>query len=302
MNKKGLLLVMGTAFISGFSIFMNKFAVSIANPYIFTFSKNVTVALILIGAILFWKSSLSFSKLSRRQWISLVIIGIMGGSVPFLLFFKGLSMTSAVQGAFIHKFMFVFSSILAVIFLREKINKYFVSGAALLLLGNLIAVQNLRITLGAGDLLVFLAVLFWSAENIISKIALRDLDGKTVAWGRMFFGSIFILIFLFASGQSSEILSLSMKQFGWVAITSVFLFFYVLTWYNGLKLVSVSVATSVLVLGSVITTVLSSIYSGRISETDLYSGLAVIFGTMIIIGSDYILEKQKLGKNIHGWS
>ena len=46
MNKnKGFLLVLATAFISGLSIFINKFGVSVINPYIFTGLKNIIIAL-----------------------------------------------------------------------------------------------------------------------------------------------------------------------------------------------------------------------------------------------------------------
>lgn len=55
MNNKGLLLVFATAIISGFSIFLNKYSVSVINPYIFTFLKNTTVVLMLSGLIFFLK-------------------------------------------------------------------------------------------------------------------------------------------------------------------------------------------------------------------------------------------------------
>ncbi|HLN19100.1 MAG TPA: DMT family transporter, partial [Patescibacteria group bacterium] len=180
---------------------MNKFAVSIANPYIFAFTKNVSVALILMCVALGWKKQSEIRKLSKKQWVRLIVIGLIGGSIPFLLFFKGLSMTSAAQGSFIHKSMFIFTAIGAVIFLKEKINKSFVVGTLLLFLGNFFILKTLHFSLGIGDFCVFLAVLLWSAENILSKIALSELDGKMVAWGRMLFGSIFILLFLVATGQ-----------------------------------------------------------------------------------------------------
>lgn len=63
IKNKGYFLVLGTAFISGFSIFINKFGVSVINPYIFTFLKNAVVALILCAIIL--TALLNFSALER---------------------------------------------------------------------------------------------------------------------------------------------------------------------------------------------------------------------------------------------
>ncbi|MDD5590203.1 MAG: EamA family transporter, partial [Candidatus Portnoybacteria bacterium] len=68
MKQKGLLLVLGTAVISGFSIFINKYGVSVINPYIFTFLKNVLVAVAVSGLILGLKDWRLLKKLTRKQW------------------------------------------------------------------------------------------------------------------------------------------------------------------------------------------------------------------------------------------
>ena len=50
MNKnKGILLILGTAFISGAVVFISKFGVSIINPYIFAGLKNIIVALLIVS-------------------------------------------------------------------------------------------------------------------------------------------------------------------------------------------------------------------------------------------------------------
>lgn len=288
-----------TAIISGVSIFINKYAVSVSNPYVFTFAKNTMVALILCSVLFGWKNYSVISQITKRQWISLIAISLVGGSIPFLLFFKGLTMTQAAQASFMQKSMFIFVAIMAVLFLKEKINKFFLFGALLLFFGNFLAIKNLHLSFGYGDLLIFTAVFLWSIENVLSKSVLKQLDGMTVAWGRMFFGSFFILLFLLINGQGGDIMAFNTKQFGWIAITSVFLFFYVITWHSGLKLIPVSVATSILVLGSSVTTILSALSLGKINIDDLYPSLLIIFGLVCIIGSDYIAEKIRYKKNYY---
>lgn len=295
-------MVLSTALISGFSIFINKYGVSFSNPFVYTFVKNALVAIILTSLFFSIKDFNLLKKINRKQWLNLVIIGLVGGSVPFLLFFQGLSMTSAAEGSFIHKSLFIFTSILSVYFLKERINKFFVLGAGMILLGNVAVIVNLSWVLGYGDFLIFLSVLFWSAENVLSKRSLRELDGKIVAWGRMFFGAVFILIFLFSRGQLKEISDFSIQQAGWAVLASVLLFFYVFTWYNGLKLVPLSTASSVLVLGSPITTFLSALAMGKISVTDIFSTAAILAGVIFILISGYLGEKIKTMKNYYGWS
>jgi len=282
-SSRGLILVFSTAIISGLAVFINKFGVGINNPDIFTFAKNATVAFLLGAIILFFKNRRGLYQLTKKQWGQMFLLGLIGGSIPFLLFFKGLALTSAAQGAFVHKTMFIFVAMLAMIFLKEKINKNFLIGSLLLLLGNLLALKTLCFSFGPGDGLILLAVLFWSTENILAKYLLRDLSGSLVAWGRMFFGSALIFVYLTFTGQTPQLLSLSSLQLGWIAITSVLLFGYVITWYNGLKSVPVSVATTILLLGLPITNLLTAATTRKIIPQDIWSGIILLFGVMIVV-------------------
>lgn len=288
--KKGILLVFLTAIISGFSIFINKFSVSVINPYIFTGLKNIAVAVLICGLLLAMKDWKLLKNLSKKNWGLLLIIGLVGGSIPFLLFFKGLSLTTAAQGSFIHKTMFIYVMILAALFLKEQISKKLLFGSLLLLLGNVFLLKFIPHGLGKGDLLILLATLFWAVENVISKHVLKELPSRIVAWGRMFFGSIFILIFLVITGQVNLIGTLNTNQINWVIITSVILFGYVITWYSGLKYIPVSVATSILLLGSPITTLLTFIYKGNINPREILGSGLIIVGIAIILGFWKIIQ------------
>jgi drug/metabolite transporter (DMT)-like permease len=291
--KKGYFLVFLTAIISGFSIFINKFGVAVINSNIFTFLKNLVVAILLSGILFFLKDWKKLKELTKKQWFLLVIIGLVGGSIPFLLFFKGLSLISAAQGAFWHKTMFLYVAVLATIFFKEKIDKKFLFGGLLLILGNLVLLKKLPIVINKGDVLVILATIFWASENVISKYALKNLESRIVVWGRMFFGAFFIFIFLLGTNQLSFLAIITLNQINWVIITSLLLFGYVMTWYSGLKYIPVSQATVILVLGSPITTLLSLISGGRVSYQEILSSILVILGIIAIIGFRKSVESFK---------
>lgn len=284
LMKKGYVLVFLTALISGFAIFINKFGVSVVNPNIYTCLRVLTVAIFLTGLLLLLKDWQRLKHLTRKQWLLLITIGLVGGSIPFLFFFKGLSLTTAAQGSFIQKTMFIWVALAAAWFLKEKIEKKFLVGGLFLLLGSLLLLKTLPSSLNRGDLLVFIATLFWAAENTISKYVLKDLDGRIVAWGRMSFGTLFILIFLLATRELPLISALTIKQITWVLLTAVMLFGYVMSWYSGLKLIPVSQATVILLLGSPITTLLSFIHTGQINPKEMVSGLLIIFGILLVFG------------------
>lgn len=288
---KGYLLVFFTAIISGFSIFINKFGVGVfKNPYLFTFLKNVVVAIFLSGVLILFKDWKRLKILTKKEWLLLILIGFVGGNIPFLLFFKGLALTSAAEVSFIHKTMFIYCAILALIFLKEKIERKFLFGAFILLFANLILLKKLPPQVNYGNFLVLLATLFWAIENTISKYVLKTLNGRQVAWARMFFGSIFILIYLVFTHQLESILSLDLKQVEWVLITSILLFGYVLSWYSGLKYVPLHQATVILLFGSPITTFLNLISKSKVAPVEIYSAILIIFGIFAVLGLKKIFE------------
>jgi drug/metabolite transporter (DMT)-like permease len=254
--KKGLLLVTLTAVISGFSIFLNSYSVKMIAPSAFALLKNSIVAAAIIGIILGLGRLGEIKKMKKKQWLYLAVIGFVGGCVPFLLFFNGLSMISGPAGSFLHKTMFVFAAILAPFFLKEKNHRFFFPASLLLLAGNFLLLKAEFTGFGAGHLLVLAATLLWTLENIISKKVLQNMDGTVLAAGRMFFGSIFLFAYLFATGGFEPVLAMTSQQWIWTIIPSVLLLGYVLTWYNGLKSVPVTTATMILLLGAPITTLL----------------------------------------------
>ncbi len=282
--QRGYYLVLATAFISGISIFLNKYAVEGLDPYFFAFSKNVLVAVFLFSMLLLMGEWADFKALKLKQWLLLIIVGLVGGSVPFLLFFKGLQLTSAASASFVHKSMFVFVAVLAFVFLKERINLKFLVGAALLLAGNFLLVK-FAWGFDFGALLVLGAVVLWAVENTLSKYLLRELSSRVVAFGRMFFGSLFILVFLAIKGSISQILTLSVSHIEWVLFTSILLLLYVATWYEGLRTIDVSTAACILLLGSVVTSVLQFAFGNVFSVVQGVGVVLLVVGVVIVWSS-----------------
>lgn len=296
-QTKGILLILSTAIISGVSIYVNGLAVKFANPYVFTGIKNLLVGLALLSLILLIKEWKSIKTLKKNDWLRLILIGLIGGAIPFLLFFKGLSLTMAAKGSFIHKTMFIYVSFLAIIFLKEKLNKSLLLGLGALLAGNILFLQIKPQTLQIGDLLVLIATLFWAVEIIIAKKALKDLSANIVAWGRMFFGAGFIFLFLLLTHQAGLIFSYSLVQWQWIFITSAFLFAYVFTFYYGLKYIRASVATSILALGAPITGLITLAAQEGIkwSAGQVWGVGLMVVGVVLVVGMKNLLPKREFG-------
>lgn len=261
VTNKGLYFAFITALISGLAVFFNKFAVSFwQSSSVFTTAKNLVAVFFIFSLVLLLGKVGELKKLSKGQWLRLVAIGLVGGSVPFLLFFKGLSITSAVNAAFIHKTLFVWVAFLAIPFLKEKI-----SGLQFLALGFLFSSIYLFsspsiFVFGYGEFLVLVATLLWAVENIIAKKILKDVSSLAVAWGRMFFGSFFLLIYLLFTGSIGQLWVLSLDSLGWLILSGALLFGYTVSWYTALKYAPAMVVASVLVLAVPITVLFNSIF------------------------------------------
>jgi drug/metabolite transporter (DMT)-like permease len=275
-------LVWATALISGVSIFINKFGVSMGNAFVFTFMKNISVAVFFFSMIILLRDFKYFKKLNLKDWRNLVLIGLIGGGIPFLLFFQGLSMTTSANASFIHKTMFIFVGVFAYFFLKERFEKKAAAAVILLLAGNFFLLRVSWQPFNTGDLMILAATLLWAAENTLSKHALKTLNSNIVAFSRMFFGSIFMLGFLAVTGDITKIPLLSMQQVIWIIVTSALLFGYVFTWYKGLKTISVTKASAILLLGSPITTILNLVWLGNTAA------LAEVIGIFFLVSGVYI--------------
>lgn len=292
MKLKNINLVWLTALISGISIFANKFGVSMNNPFVFTFMKNAVVAIFMFSIIMIAKDFKQFKTLKTKDWRNLVLIGLIGGSIPFLLFFKGLSLTTSAKAGFIHKTMFIYVGILAYMFLKERFDSKAVFATLLLLGGNFLFLRLTWQPFNIGDLMILVATLLWAAENTLSKYTLKNLNSNVVAFGRMFFGSVFILGFLVATGNITAMFTLSTQQILWSIVPTLFLLGYVFTWYKGLKTISVSKASVILLLGSPITTLLNIIWTGNMIAIQEIAGMVLLITGVITFY--YSVKETKL--------
>lgn len=281
MNEnKGIFLAFVAAFISGFAVFLNKFAVGAwNNSSVFTTAKNLVAAILLVSLVILLKKLPEIKNLSKKQWFLLVAIGLIGGSIPFLLFFKGLSLASAANAAFIHKTLFIWVALIALPFLKEKISLLQFLALGIILAGAYLLKPLSSFQFGYGEILILLATLFWAIENIIAKIVLRNVPSMIVGAGRMFFGSLFLLAYLSFTGNLGQLFIFSGGKAWWLAVSGAVLFSYVFIWYAALKLAPAVSVSAILVVAAPITLVLDSIFVTR-----KFGTLPIVPMVMITIG------------------
>ena len=270
----GLALAGVTAVISGVSVFVNGSAVrAFDDPVVFTTLKNGVAAVVLLSLAL---TAVKGPWVTRpRTWIGLVALGVIGGSVPFILFFTGLSEVTAPGAAVIHKTLFVWVALLAVVFLRERIGALQVAALVILLASQLMIQSPAGVGWGSGETMIATATAFWAVEVIVAKRLLADTPAPVAAAARMGIGLLVLVGFLAVTGALSGMGAMSAEQWAWVLGTGLLLSGYVATWYAALKRAPASAVTAVLTLGAPITAGLQLMSAGQLPAPTIALGYGI---------------------------
>lgn len=276
-ERTGLLWALGTALISGVAIYISKFGVAqVPNPFVYTTLRNSSVAIaFLVVLLLFggWRECRAFTP---RQWAGWIGLGLIGGGVPFLLFFQGLASASAPSAALIHKSLFLWVALLARPLLGERLGWWQVAGLGVLVVGTLLLGWPKAWGWGSGETLILIATVLWAFETILAKKVLAGVSARTAALGRMGIGAVVMWTFLGLTGRAGIAVALTGTQWLWVLIPSAFLMGYVWTWYSALKAAPAVLVTCVLTLGAIITILLTALLEGKGATAPQVGGILLL--------------------------
>jgi drug/metabolite transporter (DMT)-like permease len=264
-RRTGILLALATAMISGVSVFVNGVGVkAFGNATVYTTAKNVVAALVLLALVgLGGRAGARLTRPARRgQWVALLGVGVIGGSVPFVLFFEGLARASSPQAAFIHKTLVLWVALLAVPLLGERLQWGHWLAIGLLVVGQLGLSGGPPSSFGVAGVMILAATLLWSLEVVVAKWLLSGVSSWTLGVARMGFGSVTLVCWLASRGQLGALTSLTGEQLGWVVVTGVLLAAYVATWFAALARAQAVDVTAVLVLAVPVTAGLAAATSG----------------------------------------
>lgn len=265
-RSAGIALAFVSACISGVSIWVNGRAVThFSDATVYTTAKNA-VAGVLLLAILFSLRSrgrVSLSSVTRRRRPALVAVAVIGGSVPFVLFFDGLKDSQATQAAFIQKTLVVWVALLAVPLLKERFGWPHALAIGFLLGGQAWLAGKLgTVAFGKGEAMILVATLLWSVEIVLVKYLLRWIPPSVVAAARMALGTVLLVCWLALTGKLGDLTGLSALQWRWAVLTGLLLTAYVATWFAALARAQAVDVTAVLVFGALVTAILSGVIDG----------------------------------------
>jgi drug/metabolite transporter (DMT)-like permease len=279
----GIGLALGAALISGLAIYLNAFAVKqVPDAAMYTTLKNGVAAVILIAVALGAHGRSSFA-VSRTQLPLVIAVGIVGGSVPFVLFFTGLAAATAPSAAFIQKTLFLWVAALAAPFPGERIWPAILAGLAALLVGPALVLPPTGLGWGPGETMILAATILWAVETVLVRRLLAAIPSETMAALRLGVGLVILIGFLALTGRLATVVTLTATQWAWVLLTGVVLAAYVGTWFAALRRAPATVVTSVLVLGAVVTGALTAASKGTVPSVPVVVGYVLIVAAVALL-------------------
>ena len=253
----GVRLAVLAAVISGFSIFVNSYGVrAVPDATLYTTLKNAVPGL-LLAVPLFALSSrrAELARLSRRDVGWLLALAVIGGSVPYVLFFQGLRMTTPTTGSLLNHAQFLVVAALAVPFLRERVSGLAWAGLALLAAGSVAGTNVGALRWNAGAALVLASTVLFGAGVVLARRLLARLSPELVMSAKMSAGAVMLAIYAMATGHLSRVATMTATQWEIVLGTGLILVAftvattYALRFAPALTVTAIGMASAPITLG-----------------------------------------------------
>lgn len=264
--RAGYTLAVLSAAASGLAVYVNSIGVKVfADSTLYTTLKNAVVGIALVMPLLFVAGHRrDFARLTLRQWGLLITLAIISGSVPFLLFFRGLQLTNGVTGALLNHVQFVFVAVFAVVALRERINPAMWAGLGLLIAATLTGVNAGAVLWNTGTVLVLASSVLFAAGFVLAKYLLKELSTLAVMTARMTFGTVALAGYAAITGHLGAVAHLGAGQWSLVLITGVILLAFTVTTFTAIRRVQVSAVMAIQMAAPAVTILIQSAVDGRL--------------------------------------
>lgn len=224
------MLFWGATFVSG------RLLAQEYHPYAIAFMRFLIASLFLLP-LLAWKKNEDF-KLTGRQVLKILVLGLTGIFSYNYFFFGGLKLVAAGKASMIIATNPAFTATIAGLILGEGLNKGKILGVLIALIGATTVITDgrpwliLQLGLDHGEMLLFGAVVSWITYTLIGKIALKKLSPLKATTYACAAGTIMLFPFALEHGLKEMVVQLNFNQFmhlfylGFFATVLGFIWFY----------------------------------------------------------------------------
>ncbi|HEY5513963.1 MAG TPA: DMT family transporter [Geomonas sp.] len=280
-----------TTFFWGGTFVAARFAVREAPPF-FAASCRFIIAATVLVCLTAWQSRREGGGFpvprNFRQLAGLFSLGLTGVFLYNAVFFTGLKLTTATNGALIVAINPLLTAVLSALWLRERVSATQAAGLLLSLFGVAVVIArgSLDIVAGLsfnrGDLIMLGAPLCWALYSILGKKALaRFTPLAATAYAALFGALLLVPAALLEHGAAGGPLP-GFSWLGWLAILQLALLGTVVGfvwWYQGVQQIGTARAAAFVNLVPLFGAVLAALFLGeRLIAPQLWGGSIVILG------------------------
>ncbi len=290
--RRGYILAVLNMLISGVAIYVNSLGVKMfADSTLYTALKNCFVGIVLL--VLFAlspRSRSSFAKNTRPQLLLLLVVALIGGSVSYALYFRGLQLSTPVTASLIDHTQFLFVAVFAALFLGERFGIGVWAALATLLAGLTLGITTSAVRLDQGVIFITAATLLFAADFAVMKYLLRSVAPITVMTFKMSLGSLLLLAYVAASGNIGAVTGLSLLQWEFVLATGLILLAFTATSVLGLRDASATAVTAIPAGSPIITTALVLVSRQTTIPPVRWIGLSLVLVAVLAV---FILGRRQ---------
>ena len=295
MNKKSILpnnkwvlglLVIIITVLWGYGWVVMKEVLAYMGPFTFNAFRFGIGSLTLLAIV--WILKLGVPP--KNYWKPLIVVGLLQTAAVFILVMYGLRFVDAGKSSVLLYSMPMWSSLLAIKFLREKLTIKQILGLFIGMIGLLSILgwdiwfeQNLQTIFG--ELLIVMAAIVWAISNIYYRLHLQSLHKIQASAYQMTFGTIgiFIAAMVMEWGDPVHLNANSIYYILFTGILASALCFTV--WYLILSLIDMATATIATLLVPIFGLLFSVLLIGE------KMSIGIIVGSSLIICGIVVAQK-----------
>ena len=252
-------------------------------PILFAGLSTIMAGVALFTYILITKQLFKLKDIQALKYILAVTLFVI--IIPSILIFTGTSKTSGINTTILLQTEILFAFLICGVFIGEKITPQRIGGAIIIVIGAIAILYNGTLQINRGDLLIIAGTFFFPIGGIYGKKALKLTTPAVILFVRSILGgTILILISLLFENYQVSFSRYVVDNFKFILLNGVFICgLSRLLWYEGLKRLDISKATSLAMSYPAFSLFYSYIFLKEIPTIFQWIGFMIIFCGIFIL-------------------
>ncbi len=254
---------------------------------------TIAASLIALVASMFHKDKLP--ALTSRGSGTLIVIGIVGTAIPYILLSVGLPLTSASNAAILLKAEILYAVFLGTLFLNEPFNLRQATAAAIMIIGvGFLTTEGGFSLPNLGDLLILATPFCWSFTHTLVKQFHKLTPPFLLVSIRTLVGGVVLMGLQLILDPSAFYLHPSLWGFAGFAVVveGGNTFVGIACWYLGIRYITLAKATALTILSPVVAFIASLPLLGEVTTPIQVVSLGIIGVGLYLLVVSRVAEKK----------